>query len=111
MADFCLFTIEHPKARRVYIRGVADITQPIDDYDKIIEFQDGGKISSALPQNPFKQGEKEFDLFNELVQAIRTHFEEIGDELVLAKTVEKATEWDNSFHSDNYSLEFEKVII
>ena len=111
MTDYCLFTIEHPKARRVFIRGVADITQPVDDYDKIIGFQDGSEMSSAIPQNPFKQGEKEFDLFNELVNAIKTYFEDIGDELVFAKTVEKAKEWENCSYTDDYTLYFEKVII
>ena len=41
MTYYCLFTITHPNAERIYIRGVVDITQPIDEYEKIIEFYEG----------------------------------------------------------------------
>lgn len=109
MTDYCFFTIEHPKARRVYIRGVADITEPVDDYDKIVKF--GDYLSPELPSNPFKKGDKEYDLFEELKSSINEHFESICDELVFAKTNESAAEWENQSYTDYYNLEFEKVII
>lgn len=109
MTDYCLFTIEHPKARRVFIRGVANITEPIDDYKKIVRF--GEYLTPHLPSNPFKKEEKEYELFEELLTSIKTYFEDICDELVFAKTNENAGEWENCSSTDNYYLEFEKVVI
>lgn len=109
MVDYCLFTIEHPKAKRVFIRGVANITEPVDDYKKIVRF--GEYLSPELPSNPFKKEEIEYGLFEELLSSIKTYFKEICDELVFAKTVETANEWENHHSTDNYYLEFEKVII
>lgn len=30
MIDYCLFTTTHPDAKRVYIKGIANITEPIN---------------------------------------------------------------------------------
>lgn len=109
MTDYCLFTIEHPKASRIYIRGIADITEPIDEYDKIVKFN--GTETSALPQNPYNKGDKDFDLFNELLSSIKIHFEDICDDLVFAKKYSHKNEWDNHHATDDYILNMEKVII
>lgn len=55
MTDYCLFTVELKGAKRIYIRGVADITEPIDDYDNIIEFYDGNQLKKELPSNPYEK--------------------------------------------------------
>ena len=89
MTDYCLFTVEHGDARRIYIRGIADITEPIDDYDKIIEFYEGNELKNELPSNPYNKGEKDYELFEELLKLIRTQFEEFGDELVFASEEEE----------------------
>ena len=111
MTDYCLFTIEHSDAKRIYVRGVADITEPIDDYDKIVWFRDGAELKSELPPNPYKRGEKEFDLYEDLLKSIKDNFELICDELVFAETKENETEWNNRHFNDNYYVEFEKVIV
>lgn len=110
MGDYCFFTIEHPNARRVYIRGVADITEPIDDYKKIIKF--GEYMSKELPSNPFKKECEEYKMFEELKSSIKSHFEEIGDELVFAKeNNSEYAKYDNRISTDNYIIDMEKVII
>ena len=110
--DMCLFTIEHPKARRIFIRGVADISKPIDDYDKIIKFKDGFKETSELPKNPYIEGETDYNLFEELKSSIATHFEEIGDELVFADEYDsKHSATNNHTSTDEYIIEMEKVIL
>ena len=101
--------MEHPKARRVFIRGVADITEPVDDYSKIVRF--GEYLSPELPANPFKKDDKEYKLFEELKTSIKKHFEAICDELVFAKENNKSHEWENNISTDDYYIEFEKVII
>ena len=109
MTDYCLFTIEHVGARRIYIKGIADITEPIDDYDKIIKFYNGSKLQKQLPPNPYKKGEKEFELFNELLNIVESEFEEIGDELVFA---EEDEEFGACRYLDaKYNIDKEKVII
>lgn len=109
LTDYCLFTVEHLKARRIYVRGVADITEPIDEYDKIIKFYNGSKLQSELPPNPYKKGEKEYTLFNELKELIQDNFEEIGDELVFAKVGEKLGAY--RYLDAKYHIDKEKVII
>lgn len=110
MKQYCFFTIEHIEAKSVYIRGLMDITEPIDDFKEIIRF--GSDMSGDIPQNPFKKGEKEFDLYEELVSALKTNFDEICHELVFAKTIEEQDlKWDNHYSIGNLVAEFEKVII
>ena len=109
MTDYCFFTIQHPLAKRVYIRGVMNITQPIDDYNKIIRF--GEYMSKELPSNPYKKEESEYTLFEELITTIKENFTEICDEFVFAKTHETAKEWDNHLTTEYYDLDYEKVII
>ena len=112
MTDYCLFTITHPDAQRIYIRGIADITQPIDDYDKIIEFYDGQELKKTLPSNPYKTESEDHRLFEELLSAIESNFEDIGDELVFAKTVEEQNLiFDNHFTSEEFLIEMEKVVV
>lgn len=111
MTDYCLFTIEHSKASRVYVRGVADITEPIDDYDKIVWFRNGSELQHKIPSNPYKKGDNDFKLYEELVNCIKDNFEAICDELVFAKTNEIATEWENRYSHQNILVEFEKVIV
>ena len=110
--ELCLFTIEHPKARRIYIRGVADITQPVDDYEKIIKFKDGVKVKSELPKNPYNEGELDYNLFEELKTSISNHFEDIGDELVFADQYDSEhSAITNHSLTDEYIIEMEKVIL
>ena len=111
MTDYCLFTVEHPSARRIYIRGVADITEPIDEYNKIISFYDGSKLQSKLPKNPYEDGSEEQILFNELLSAIKSNFEDFGDELVFATEEDEEYEWLNHKKYGNYNLELHKVVI
>ena len=106
MADLCLFTVEHLAARRIYIRGVADITEPIDEYDKIIKFYHGSELKSELPPNPYNKGEKDYELYNELLKLIKEEFEELGGELVFAGEFETCHYLDSK-----YILDKEKVII
>lgn len=110
MADYCLFTVEHSQARRVYIRGVADVTPPIDDYDKIIKYYHGSELKSELPSNPFNEGTVEYSLYNELVTSIKEDFENFGDELVFV-TNDKNFEYLNHKRFDFYTIDMEKVII
>ena len=112
LTDYCLFTIEHSEARRVFIRGVADITEPIDDFDKIVWFREGNDLQHSLPSNPFNENEEDFELFNQLLECVKANFEDICQELVFAQTVEKADKiFDNHYKSENFIVEFEKVII
>ena len=110
MTDYCLFTVEHPSAKRIYIRGIADITEPIDEYHKIISFYDGQVLQSELPENPFTDGSEEYNLFNELISAIKSNFEEFGDELIFA-TNEEEYEWLNHKKYGLYNLDLQKVVI
>lgn len=110
MTDYCLFTVEHSQAKRVYIRGVADVTPPIDDYDKIIRFYHGPELKSELPPNPFNEGTDEYSLYNELVTSIQEEFENFGDELVFV-TNDKQFEYMNHKRFEYYALDMEKVII
>lgn len=112
LMDICMFTIEHPQARRIFIRGVADISKPIDDYSKIIKFKDGIEEKSELPKNPYDKGEPDYKLFEELQTAITNHFEEIGDELVFADEYgsENAV-YNNHSRTSEYIIEMEKVIL
>ncbi|AMD17038.1 hypothetical protein TL18_02760 [Methanobrevibacter sp. YE315] len=112
MTDYCLFTITHPEAKRIYIRGIADITVPIDEYDKIIEFYEGNQLKKSLPSNPYNEGSKDYKLFEELLSAIKSNFEDIGDDLVFA------TQWDSKFHewsnhsaTEEYIIDMEKVTV
>lgn len=107
MTDYCLFTIEHQEARQIYIRGIANITEPIEDYEEIIKFYNGSELQSELPPNPYQKGEKEYQLFNELLNYVESEFEEIGNELVFAKTENEFCR----FLGKNYYLEMEKVIV
>ena len=112
MTDYCLFTITHPAAERIYIRGVMDITEPIDEYDKITEFYEGKVLKKSLPLNPHESGTEDNKLFKELLSAIESNFEDICDEFVFAKTVEEQDlRWDNHLATDDYILDFEKVIV
>lgn len=110
LTTYCFFTVEHSQAKRVYIRGVADITEPIDDYDKIIKFSHGHEMKSELPPNPFEKGTDEHSLYNELVSSIQSDFESFGDELVFV-TDDKKYEYLNHKRYDFYNLDMEKVII
>lgn len=89
MTDCCIFTIEHAKARRIYIRGVADITEPIDEFENIIRFYNGPELKRELPPNPYESGGEDYRLFEELLEMIRTQFEEIGEELIFADEKER----------------------
>ena len=109
MADYCLFTIEHLEARRIYIRGIADITEPIDEYNKIIRFYNGSQLQKELPSNPYKKGEKEYELFNELLEIIKSNFEDICEKLIFAEVNEKFD--TNTYLNQEYHLDKEKVII
>lgn len=111
MTDYCLFTITHPNAERIYIRGIADITEPIDEYEKIIKFYDDFELKKDLPSNPYENGTEDYRLFEELLSAIWSNFEDIGDELVFAKTKQEEDEWSNHLHTEDYLLDMEKVII
>ena len=112
MTDYCLFTVTHIAARKIYIRGIADITEPIDEYDKIIEYYDGNELKKTLPSNPYSIGSEEHKLFEELLLSIESNFEEFGDELVFAKTVdEQEFEWENHAIIDEMVIEMEKVIV
>jgi hypothetical protein len=111
MTDFCLFTIEHSEARRIFIRGVADITEPIDDFDKIIKFYNGTILQHELPPNPYEKNSKDYKLFNELLETIQSNFEEIGSELVFAEEYNPNNELFNKFNNGKYDLNYEKVII
>lgn len=106
MADYCLFTIELVKARRIYVRGIADITEPIDEYDKTIKFYHGSELKSELPPNPYNKNEKDFELYEELLNTIKTDFEEIGDELVFAGIPNVSR-----YAGKDYQIDKEKVII
>ena len=110
MTDYCFFTIEHREAKSVYIRGLMDITKPIDDFKEIVRF--GEYMSKEIPRNPFKKGEKEFDLYEELVSCFKTNFEDICHELVFAKTIDgQDLRWDNRYTIENIVAEYEKVVI
>lgn len=112
LMEICLFTIEHPKARRIYIKGVADISQPIDEYSKIIKFNDGVEKKSELPKNPYNKGESDYNLFEELKHTISNHLEEIGDELVFANEYDsKNSDFYNRIPKDEYVIELEKVVL
>ena len=106
MTEYCLFTIEHLDHKRIYVRGVADITEPIDDYDKIIKFYHGAELKSQLPVNPYRKGDKDYKLFEELLELIKSDFEEIGDELVFAEEFQT-----HKYLDKPYNLDTEKVII
>lgn len=54
MTDFCLFSITHPVAERIYIRGVMDMTEHIDEYDQIIEFYTGDELKNIPPSNTYE---------------------------------------------------------
>lgn len=110
MPEYCLFTVEHPSAKRIYIRGIADITEPIDEYKKIILFYDGYVLQKELPENHFKYGSEEYKLFNELISAIKSNFDEFGDELIFA-TDEEEYEWLNHKKYGCYNLDLQKVVI
>ena len=84
MPDYCLFTVEHSEARRIYVRGIADITEPIDNYDKIIKFYHGSKLKPEPPPNPFEKETVEHKLYEELLSEISSKFEDLGDELIFA---------------------------
>lgn len=107
MTDYCLFTVEHSEARRIYIRGIADISQPIDDYKKIIKFYNGSELQSELPSNPFEEDVVEHNLFEELTSELQDSFEELGDELVFAHEKEEICKYLGT----NYVLTKQKVII
>ena len=110
MTDYCLFTVEHSKAKRIYIRGVADVTEPIDDYDKIIQFYHGSELKSELPPNPFEEGSDEHSLYSELISSIEEDFENFADDLVFV-TSDKRYEYLNHKTQTYYNLDMEKVII
>ena len=110
MADYCLFTVEHSQAKRVYIRGVADVTEPIDEYGKIIKFYHGSELKSELPPNPFNEGTDEYSLYNELVSSIKEDFENFGDDLVFV-TNDSDFEFLNHRGYTDYTIDMEKVII
>jgi len=112
MTNYCLFTITHPNAKRIYIRGVADITEPIDEYDKIIEFYEGSELKNSLPKNPHEKGTEDFNLFKELLISIKSRFEDIGDELVFADFIDgKHSEWHNHFVDEDFIIDMEKITI
>ena len=107
MTDYCLFTIELKEARRIYIRGVADITEPIEEYKKIIQFYDGNTLSNELPKNPYEKDTKDYKLFNKLLYFLKTQFEDLGDELVFAE--EKETH--HKYLTLEWNLTTQKVIV
>ena len=111
MTDYCLFTITHPAAERIYIRGVMDITEPIDEYDIITEFYDGNELKNSLPSNPYEPGSEDNKLFGQLLSAIESNFEEICDEFVFAQTDQEADEWHNHRGTEEFVLDFERVIV
>ena len=88
MTEYCMFTIEHSEARRIYVRGIADITEPIDDYHKVIKFSNGVKLQSRLPPNPYEAEAVEYELYEELIYEIKSNFDDLGDELVFAEEKE-----------------------
>lgn len=111
--DLCLFTVEHPSAKRIYMRGVADITEPIDDYVRIVQFYHGEEwfsLKNGLPPNPYDDGTEEFQLFNELISNIRKNWIDFGDDLVFVTNDEQYLEF-NRKKTDYYTLNMEKVII
>ncbi len=95
----------------IYVRGVADITPPIDEYEKIIEFYDENRLRNVLPKNPYENGSEDYKLFDELLNTIESRFEDIGDELVIAELKCKETEWDNKWADDDFILDMEKITV
>ena len=110
MTDYCLFTVEHPQAKRVYIRGVADVTEPVDEYDRIIKYYHGSELKSELPPNPFDKGTDEYSLYNELVSSIKEDFENFADEIIFV-TNDREFEYLNNKRFEFYTIDMEKVII
>ena len=107
MTDYCLFTVELKGARRIYIRGVANITEPVDEYEKIIEFYHGDELKKELPSNPYEPGSDDYKLFERLLEIIRTDFERFGDELVFAKEKEETL----NYMGEDFILNIQKVTI
>ena len=104
---YCLFTVEHSEARRIYIRGVADVTEPIDDYDEIIRFYHGSELKAGLPPNPFEEEAVEHQLYEELTSELKSNFEELGDELVFSDEKPEFCK----YLGFKYFIEKQKVII
>lgn len=110
MNSYCLFTVEHPNARRVYIRGIADITQPLDDYDKIIKFYENNVLQHKLPKNPYDYNTIEHQLFDELLNFIKSDFEHFGDELTEVTDDERYLSY-NQREVGNLRYDLTKVVI
>lgn len=111
MTDYCLFTLTHPEARRIYIRGIADITEPIDEFEKIIQFYDENELANHLPANPYEKGSEDFRLFEELLETIKSHFEDLGVELIFASEEEKSWRYCNPWNNELYDINMKKVVI
>ena len=112
MTNYCLFTITHPNAKRIYIRGVVDLTEPINEYEKIIEFYEGSDLKNSLPKNPYGKETEDYTLFKELLNSIESRFEDIGDELVFADFIdEEHQEWHNHFVDEDFIIDMEKITI
>lgn len=108
--EYCLFTVEHPEARRVFIRGIADITQPLDDYDKIIKFYENNVLQHKPPKNPFEIDTIEHQLFDELLNFINSDFEHFGDELTDVTNDERYLRY-NQRQVGNLRYDLTKVVI
>ena len=113
MTDYCLFTITHPDAKRIYIRGVADITEPVDEYEKIIEFYDDNELKNSPPSNPYEVGSEDYKLFEELLSVLRKYLENIGDDLVFAASIDdERAKWNNRAEWQGvYIIDMEKISI
>lgn len=108
--NYCLFTVEHSRAKRVYIRGMADVTEPIGDYGEIIRFYHGSELKSELPPNPFEKGTDEHSLYSELISSIEEDFENFGDDIVFV-TDDNDYVFLNHKTYEHYRIDMEKVII
>ena len=107
MTEYCIFTVEHSKARRVFLRGVADITEPVDDYNKIILFYHGSELKAGIPPNPYEEEAVEHELYDELANELKNSFEAFGDELVFSFQEEEICKYIGT----NYNITKQKVII
>lgn len=87
-----------------------DITEPINEYEKVIEFYESNELKNALPLNPYDHGSEDNKLFKEPLSSIESNFEDICDEFVFAKTNHESDKRDNHLTTEEYILDFEKVI-
>lgn len=72
MDKWVLFTVEHQDYSRIYLRGVGVLSDVSEELEHVLFHHDINTLDRKLPPNPYEKGTEDYNLFNELLNFIKS---------------------------------------